>query len=74
MTREAEFLSGDVMERHWGSDDSGLTTALAARRKGPAKKRPAKKGPAKKRKSKPRPTARHCTTGKKTCRLCRKPL
>ena len=60
MTREAEFLSGSLLERHWGADDGGVATVLVTRKAAKKKKKSSKK-PA---------TTRGCQTGKKTCRGC----
>lgn len=38
MTHEAEFLSGDVMERHWRYEANDLATVVVQRRKGVRRK------------------------------------
>ena len=43
MTREAEFLLGNVMEQHWRDDDDAVVVAAVPRKKTkPKKKKPPK--------------------------------
>jgi hypothetical protein len=64
MTREAEFFSGSLLERHWVADDGGVATVAVKKKKKSTKKSTKRK----KRVKKTSLTSHFCYTGKKTCR------